>query len=62
VNRLWRIIGPNFVAGLVVKDGKVIETAPILKRYLGGNWHRVRLDLIRRGHHGEIVDHWKEKE
>lgn len=40
MRKLLRIVAPHFVAGVVLDDGRVVETAPILK-YMKG-W-RLRL-------------------
>lgn len=31
---LYRVVGPTFVAGFVVEDGRVVRVAPILRRRL----------------------------
>jgi hypothetical protein len=36
---LIQIIAPHFVAGLVARDGKVIEMAPILRRHIMRGWN-----------------------
>lgn len=55
MNHLYRITAPHFVAGIVVGDGKVTGSAPILKYMRGWTMARVetycytkswRLDLI----------------
>lgn len=33
---LLRVVAPHFVAGLVVRDGRVVEAAPILRRHVMG--------------------------
>ena len=45
---LWRIVAPHFVAGLVVRDGRVVEAAPILGWARGRPWAGVRSYLAGR--------------
>ena len=33
---LVRVVAPHFVAGFVVRDGRCVEAAPILRRHLMG--------------------------
>jgi hypothetical protein len=33
---LFRVVAPHFVAGLVVRGGRVVEAAPILRRHVIG--------------------------
>jgi hypothetical protein len=33
---LFRVVAPRFVAGLIVRDGRVVEAAPILRRHVMG--------------------------
>ncbi len=35
MNDLWRVVTPYCVAGVIVHDGVIVETAPILKRWRG---------------------------
>lgn len=51
--RMWRIVAPHFVAGLVVEEGLVTETAPILARWRGRRWVEVRARMVELGWHGE---------
>jgi hypothetical protein len=44
-----RIIGPNFVAGLVIKDDRVIHAAPILGYTIGWPTERIIALAQRRG-------------
>jgi hypothetical protein len=44
-----RIVGPNFVAGLVIKDDRVIHAAPILSYTIGWTTERVSALAQRRG-------------
>lgn len=53
--RLWRIEGPRFVAGLVVRAGVVVEAAPILGWAVGRPWSSVRAYAVRKGWHGAPV-------
>lgn len=34
MEKLYRVVGPNFVAGFVCKDGYVIRFAPILRKWV----------------------------
>lgn len=52
---LWRIEGPDFTAGLMVKNGIVDGAAPILKKYIGLPWTEVRRILKDRDCHGKII-------
>lgn len=45
---LVRIVAPNFVAGFVVNNGRVTETAPILRRMLLGHTADEARNIIRR--------------
>lgn len=51
--RLWRIVAPHYVAGLIVRDGRVVEAAPILGWSMGRKWSEVREYLSRKGFRGE---------
>lgn len=52
--RLWRIVAPHFVAGLVVDEDRVVEAAPILRWAVGMRWSgHVKPYLRRRGWSGE---------
>ncbi len=51
--RLWRIVAPHFVCGLVVADGRVVEAAPIVRWALGRRWSDVREAMKRKGWSGE---------
>jgi hypothetical protein len=46
---IQRIVGPNFVAGLVIKDDRVIHAAPILGYTIGWPTERVNALAQRRG-------------
>lgn len=53
VGRLWRIVAPHFVSGLVVQQGQVVEAAPILEWTRGRPWPEIKRECRRRGWHGE---------
>ena len=40
-DRLVRVVAPHFVAGLVIKDGICVAAAPILKRSVGLEFHKL---------------------
>jgi len=44
-----RIVGPNFVAGLVIKDDRAIRAAPILGYMIGWPIERIIALAQRRG-------------
>jgi hypothetical protein len=44
-----RIVGPNLVAGLIIKDDRVIRAAPILGYAIGWTTERVSALAQRRG-------------
>jgi hypothetical protein len=46
---ILRIVGPNFVVGAVVEDGKVTEVAPLL-RFMRGWPERRVLEYVARRH------------
>ncbi len=57
VERLYRVAAPHFHAGILVRQGSVVEAAPILRWALGQRWVDVlatcneqgwRMDLVLR--------------
>jgi hypothetical protein len=46
---IQRIIGPNFVAGLVIKDDRAVRAAPILGYMIGWPTERIVALAQRRG-------------
>lgn len=51
--QLWRIVAPHFVAGLIVRDGFVVEAAPIIGWADGRPWPYLKTYMQRKGWHGE---------
>lgn len=47
--RIFQITAPHFVAGFVVLNGKVIETAPIVRYMIGWNGTTFRLYCSKKG-------------
>ncbi len=47
---LYRVVSGYFVAGFIVRDSRVIEAAPILKRALMGRDEMVALEECVRRH------------
>jgi len=53
---LIRIVSPGFVAGVVVRNGKVTDTAPILRQWRGKSWPwEFHPYVLRRGWEWEVV-------
>src|SRR3954468_14611206 len=52
---LAQIRAPNFTAGIVLFDGKVVETAPIVRRFKGRSRDHVREECKRLGWSISIV-------
>ena len=52
---LVRVVGPNFVAGIVLEDGKVHRTAPILKWAMDMTENELRAEIRRRGFEATLV-------
>ena len=52
---LVRVIGPNFVAGIVLEDGKVHRSAPIVQWSMGMTEDELRQELQRRGLKATLV-------
>jgi hypothetical protein len=52
---LAQIRGPNFTAGIVLFDDKVVETAPIVRRMRGWTRDRVRAECRRLGWNISVV-------
>lgn len=51
---LWRITHRGVCAGLIVRDGVVVECAPILRKFvLNRPWHEAKEILRKKGYHGE---------
>jgi hypothetical protein len=46
----WRITTKGYCAALVVRDGVVVQGAPILRAFVGMYWTKVRYELRRRNH------------
>jgi hypothetical protein len=46
---LYRVVAPNFVAGVVAKDGRVVKAAPILRWALGKPLEELRNGAEARG-------------
>ncbi len=44
--QLWRVETKRYVAGFVLRDGKIIEAAPILKKQLMGRCLDVALTTL----------------
>lgn len=56
MGRLWRIVAPHFVAGLIVHKDRVVEAAPILRWASGMRWSvHVKPYCRRMGWHGEAL-------
>jgi hypothetical protein len=53
---LVRIVGPDFVAGLIIKDDKCVRAAPVLRRFIGKSADDVRAHCRQRGWHASVVD------
>lgn len=53
--KLWRIVAPHYVAGLIVSGGVVVEAAPILGWSVGKEWRGVRRYLRGKGYRGELL-------
>ena len=45
--KVFRITTPGFVAAMIVRDGVVVQGAPILRRYVGLPWVKVKEQLRR---------------
>lgn len=45
---LVRVTGPNFIAGVVLEDGRVQRTAPIVKWAMGMTEDELRAEIRRR--------------
>jgi hypothetical protein len=52
---LAQIRAPHFTAGIVLFDGKVVETAPILRRFKGRSRDHVRAECKRLGWEVSVV-------
>jgi hypothetical protein len=50
-----RVVGPNFVAGLIVDNDRVVYAAPILRRLLWQDADELREIFRRRGWKATIV-------
>lgn len=50
--KAWRIVAPHFVAALIVYEGRVVDSAPILAWARNKTWREVRGYLKARGWHG----------
>ena len=52
---LVRVVGPNFVAGLDIQDGRVTKAPPILRYTIGWTGVRLRTYIKRKGWTASIV-------
>ena len=52
---LVRVVGPNFVAGLLVENDRCVFTAPILRHYMGQPADKLRQSFKRLGWKATIV-------
>jgi hypothetical protein len=46
---LYQVIADKFVAGVVVRDGRVVQTAPILRWAIGKSLEELRRQVEERG-------------
>lgn len=53
---LLRITGPSFVAGIVVRDRRIVEAAPVLRYMIGWDGRRFARYVIARRWRFEVVD------
>ena len=49
---LWRIEAPHFVAGLIVKNDRITEAAPILRWAIVRSWSKTKVYMKGKGWHG----------
>lgn len=47
---LVRVVAPHYVAGLITRDGIIVEAAPILKWSVGRSWEFFRWWCRRKGY------------
>jgi hypothetical protein len=61
-DRLWRVTGPNFVAGFTEYNDEITGAAPILRKWCGygGNAVYAREVMERKGWKVEVVDETKD--
>lgn len=52
---LYRVTGGTVCAGVLVRGGKVIEAAPVLKWTVGQWWTDVMKNLAQRGWRAQLV-------
>jgi hypothetical protein len=52
---LWQIDAPHFCCGVVVKDGRISEAAPILQWAIGKDWQWFKKYCQSKGWHGKEV-------
>lgn len=52
---LVRVVAPHFVAGLIMRDGKASESAPILRWAIGKDADFLRTYFKRKGWRASIV-------
>ena len=52
---LVRVLAPHFCAGLVMRDGRCVEAAPILRWAVGRDRDQLRTQFAQRGWQAQIV-------
>ena len=53
---LYQVVGAHFVAGFVVKDGKITDCAPILRKNLEF-WAKEGRLVVQDDHESDNIDH-----